>query len=251
MRGVDEWRHGGDDSFSGPLHRRGWVVQERLLSTRTIHYGSKEIFWECLTMDKSEAWPEGILWEWNNNRLYRRPKELFRSILELGAGTKSLLLQADANQDRDQVVIPNLQETEEPSKWKNPSYLFQQTYSNLVHMYTSCTLTFPSDKLPAFSGVIEALQKSSNLTPVAGLWKELLLPNLLWYSVTPKPRPKFPDKHKPPSWSWASVDGSIRFMYPRLYSGDEQNVLGFTFWLAFELEWKVKVHEVMLLPVYI
>ncbi|KAK0612121.1 heterokaryon incompatibility protein-domain-containing protein, partial [Immersiella caudata] len=33
-----------------PLHRRGWVLQERPLSPRTIHFAKSEIFWHCLRM---------------------------------------------------------------------------------------------------------------------------------------------------------------------------------------------------------
>lgn len=30
-----------------PLAQRSWVVQERLLAPRTLHFGSKQVFWEC------------------------------------------------------------------------------------------------------------------------------------------------------------------------------------------------------------
>jgi hypothetical protein len=29
------------------LNTRGWVMQERLLSCRTIHFGANQIYWEC------------------------------------------------------------------------------------------------------------------------------------------------------------------------------------------------------------
>ncbi|KAK7928900.1 HET-domain-containing protein [Apiospora marii] len=31
----------------GPLNRRGWVLQERALSRRTIYYTSTQVYWEC------------------------------------------------------------------------------------------------------------------------------------------------------------------------------------------------------------
>lgn len=31
----------------GPLNRRGWVLQERVLSRRMIHYTSTQVYWEC------------------------------------------------------------------------------------------------------------------------------------------------------------------------------------------------------------
>jgi hypothetical protein len=36
----------GDEFFSWPLHKRGWVVQKRILPLRTLNFGSF-IWWEC------------------------------------------------------------------------------------------------------------------------------------------------------------------------------------------------------------
>jgi hypothetical protein len=32
-----------------PLNQRAWVLQERMLSSRTIHFGSDQVWWSCLT----------------------------------------------------------------------------------------------------------------------------------------------------------------------------------------------------------
>ena len=39
-REVDPFEH-------EPLNKRAWTLQERLLSPRTLHYGSQEMYWEC------------------------------------------------------------------------------------------------------------------------------------------------------------------------------------------------------------
>ncbi|KAF8846453.1 HET-domain-containing protein [Acephala macrosclerotiorum] len=39
-RKVDPFEH-------EPLNKRAWTLQERLLSARTLHYGSQEMYWEC------------------------------------------------------------------------------------------------------------------------------------------------------------------------------------------------------------
>lgn len=54
---------------SGAMLRRAWVFQERLLSTRIIHFTGREIFWECLengwcecgscTFLENKIWPGG------------------------------------------------------------------------------------------------------------------------------------------------------------------------------------------------
>ncbi|KAJ5547270.1 heterokaryon incompatibility protein [Penicillium frequentans] len=41
---IHSWKHEVDDA---PLGKRGWVIQERALSPRTIHFGKTQIAWEC------------------------------------------------------------------------------------------------------------------------------------------------------------------------------------------------------------
>ena len=48
------------------LCQRGWVYQERLLSPRTLHFGSTRIFWECKALGCCESYPSG------------QPEELFQ-----------------------------------------------------------------------------------------------------------------------------------------------------------------------------
>jgi hypothetical protein len=44
----------------GPLDRRAWTLQERMLSTRILSYGTDEIHWECCEAEASERMPEGL-----------------------------------------------------------------------------------------------------------------------------------------------------------------------------------------------
>jgi hypothetical protein len=48
-----------------PLERRGWVVQERFLSQRIIHFTTEQIFWECDEKSACEmflhGYPSGIV----------------------------------------------------------------------------------------------------------------------------------------------------------------------------------------------
>jgi len=43
-----------------PLHQRGWVLQERLLSSRTVHFAKSEIIWHCLQDIGSQSIPTRI-----------------------------------------------------------------------------------------------------------------------------------------------------------------------------------------------
>jgi len=46
--------------FNTPLNSRAWVLQERLLAPRTLHFGPTEIVWECRTKYACGAFPEGV-----------------------------------------------------------------------------------------------------------------------------------------------------------------------------------------------
>ncbi|KAF2810865.1 HET-domain-containing protein, partial [Mytilinidion resinicola] len=53
---LDWWK---DMRKTSPLSKRGWVVQERLLSPRTIHFATP-MFWECRELVACEAYPHGL-----------------------------------------------------------------------------------------------------------------------------------------------------------------------------------------------
>ncbi|KAF8862041.1 HET-domain-containing protein, partial [Acephala macrosclerotiorum] len=43
-----------------PLSTRGWALQERVLPRRTLHFTSREVFWECDELVACETFPDGI-----------------------------------------------------------------------------------------------------------------------------------------------------------------------------------------------
>lgn len=45
---------------NNPLLLRSWVVQERILSKRMVHFSSSQIFWECSLKTASELHPDHI-----------------------------------------------------------------------------------------------------------------------------------------------------------------------------------------------
>ena len=46
---------------SSPLAKRGWVLQERLLAPRTVHFSKSQVFWECNKKVACESFPNGLL----------------------------------------------------------------------------------------------------------------------------------------------------------------------------------------------
>jgi hypothetical protein len=87
----------------------------------------------------------------------------------------------------------------------------------IVTTYAPKHLTFPSDKLPALSGVAGKIQDILGYCYFAGLWKEDLVCGLAWACCETYPKgpmtpihPTINDpEYRAPSWSWASHEGRI------------------------------------------
>ncbi|KAK0124806.1 hypothetical protein ONS96_008687 [Cadophora gregata f. sp. sojae] len=167
---------------NAPLGKRAWVVQERILAPRVVHFSSNQILWECCQERAAE------------------------------------LLPADAvNEDGELKKVapyPATNEAQDPDRiWVH------RNWASLVEKYSSCSLTVQSDKLVAISGLARRVCGQLGLTPqdyIAGLWKSNLIYGLLYRverdsAIIPS---RFSDRA--PSWSWASVYGVITF-FPQDY----------------------------------
>src|SRR5204862_7890562 len=73
--------------------------------------------------------------------------------------------------------------------------------------YTTRQLSIESDRLPAISGIVKQFQRYGMGPYLAGLWKTLLLRQLLW-EVENYQSARRPSAYRAPSWSWASVEGT-------------------------------------------
>ncbi|KAH6844684.1 heterokaryon incompatibility protein-domain-containing protein [Chaetomium sp. MPI-CAGE-AT-0009] len=83
-------------------------------------------------------------------------------------------------------------------------------WAEMLPFYTQRSLSFPTDRLPAISGLARAIQRSTSADYVAGIWLQDLKRSLNW-----KPQDDIgpcPSTYRAPSFSWASIDGGI-FMY--------------------------------------
>jgi hypothetical protein len=73
-----------------------------------------------------------------------------------------------------------------------------------------------SDKLPALSGIIAALQQMVGDTCYAALWKRSFVESLLWQVQIIEPdktRAKRPNQWRAPSWSFASIDSCTHYPF--------------------------------------
>ncbi|VUC32174.1 unnamed protein product [Clonostachys rosea] len=75
---------------------------------------------------------------------------------------------------------------------------------DLICQYTETKLTYPSDRLPALSGIAARQNEITGDKYLAGLWEKDLVPSLLWFSLDATET----TERRAPSWTWASIDGS-------------------------------------------
>lgn len=168
-----------------PLGIRGWVMQERLLSPRTIHFATGQIFWECHCQTDSEIFPTQFSKDIRESDINSHPHP--SRLVKFSTNTAST---------GDLAVAGSL----------------YRTWEKVVQAYTSCKLTLPSDKLPALSGLASRMARHWRIDEtenyLAGLWRDDLQRGLMWrsFSVDGVAHPS-----RAPSWSWAYIDAPIHY----------------------------------------
>jgi hypothetical protein len=155
-----------------PLNQRAWVCQERIISPRTLHFGSEQLFWECRSHSACESLPGGIGPVMEGRRKFGIP------ITAIDHTNENTLQRA---------MFP-------------PSLI----WANVVRTYSRGLLSYEKDKLVAVSGLVKVLQPQFNSQYLAGLWKAWLLFQLLWRAMGNGMRYS---TYVAPTWSWASVNG--------------------------------------------
>jgi hypothetical protein len=219
-----------DPLESAPLSTRGWTLQDRVLSPRTIHYAEDQMFYECESGVRCEdgfVLPESFF---SFNRLLAtqsiRPEQHGRRKGGISFAVGS---------------VPDMKMVREVGGWLS-----------LVKDFSTRRLTVPSDKLPALSGMTSILAQQTGDLYFAGIWATHMYEDLCWrtypqeelrdcdcncgsdsdsgsdshkHKATQFTLSKgkvlgsvsLPSTYRAPSWSWASIDGPIRFM-PLSYS---------------------------------
>ncbi|KAH7335103.1 heterokaryon incompatibility protein-domain-containing protein, partial [Pyrenochaeta sp. MPI-SDFR-AT-0127] len=188
------------DIADSPLLKRGWILQERLLAPRVLHFARKQLFWECKELCASETYPYGLPSAIRRDVLQQGLKENGKdslvkkrplSLLKLASHSFGRLYEVEGVEEIDQ---------EEVKSWYR-----------IVKAYSQTSLTFTSDKLPALSGIAKFFQRTPRNTYLAGIWKAHLPVGLAWYCsswVQEAPLPQ-PEKCRAPTWSWMSIDNPV------------------------------------------
>ncbi|KAK4223937.1 heterokaryon incompatibility protein-domain-containing protein [Podospora fimiseda] len=152
-----------------PLLTRAWAFQERILSKRIIHFHREEMVFEC-----------------NHFRVCECGQML------------SLKIRGDFNNGQSPKAIlgmASVGELHETKLWG--------TWEWIVKGYSQLYLTVERDRLPGLAGLARHLSELMNQTYMAGLWKDALPRQLMWFVLyTDTVTRRAQDA---PTWSWASI----------------------------------------------
>ncbi|RFN46296.1 het-domain-containing protein [Fusarium flagelliforme] len=182
-----------DQSYIYPLSTRAWCYQEGRLARRIVHFSVDEVSYDCIDGVECHCGyygPSGH--KYGVNSWYK--------------------------------TLPDSACTmeEKHTLWRNT-----------VTMYSERNLTFMADRFPAISALAKQFHRpvtnsveaenSSIKTPsnfrdislgdyVAGFWSKFLMGDLFWYAdYSPGVRKSTASTYVAPTWSWASVSGSVNW----------------------------------------
>jgi hypothetical protein len=182
--------------LGAPLSLRAWCLQESILPRRILYFGAAQLYWGCSQGFQSA---DGI----PGPDLFPRH----------GSGPPCLASALRDAEHQPSLILP----------FPTPHLqTILRRYHLLVSAYSRRTLTFPSDKLPAMSGLAQRVHPRVGGESVAGLWTVDFKGGLLWSRAVGgslelgagvKGKGTGKAVFRAPSWSWAAVDGAVQFAF--------------------------------------
>ncbi|KAK7990473.1 HET-domain-containing protein [Apiospora arundinis] len=181
--------HGNEFLPRSLLDKRGWCLQENLLSRRILHFGQTELSWQCREMECCEC-----------------TRDVRSSVPEEEAQKDESMLFDD-----DMITMKNklLGGVDMAKNWLK-----------IVENFTWRHLGEHTDRLPALEGVARAMMARGHLPEsdyLAGLWRSHISSELAWFvkpltdDYTPVKYSKSRRVEGVPTWSWGSVTGAVWF----------------------------------------
>ncbi|KAH8685274.1 heterokaryon incompatibility protein-domain-containing protein [Ilyonectria robusta] len=175
---------------TAPLNSRGWTYQEYALSPRVLHCAEGEWWWDSISSP-------GI-----HRESSTEPQRWYTGPISIS--------------------WPDSRSLYDVKPRTHPPIQGALIWDRFVSQYNQRALTKRRDKMVAFGAVTEIFGRVYNLPVgeqneyVAGLWKSYLPLGLQWtvaeraerYTIQPGEED---EKYVIPSWSWASVNGLVRF----------------------------------------
>ncbi|KAG5658083.1 hypothetical protein KAF25_007034 [Fusarium avenaceum] len=160
-----------------PLDKRGWTLQEYMLSSRMLIFSDYQLLWQCQEVELRSVTGNSAGVEYQQH-LESLPWAAF---------------------DDEGEPLYGTHESEKLYLWKT-----------IIIQYTGRDLRFATDRLNAVNGVITELKKVWRDSHIYGHWERWFVELLAW-SVPESGRQEQRNLERAPSWSWVSVDGKIEF----------------------------------------
>lgn len=234
-----------------PVNKRAWVLQERLLAPRVLHFCNGRIAWECRHFTRAEGHPTGLRkFRVEGGRIL--PEVPIKGLDPATHGSELRKIRLRGSPEPDMHLVSS------GSEGAGDLCAFE-LWARVVETYSRLSLTNGTDKLIALAGIAELVSTQvlgTEARPamyVAGLWKRHLESQLLW-KVEPvfrrkdrtflhpsrRPRDDLSSgrgySYRAPSFSWASVDaeegngivyGEVtdRDLLIELYEGEDSVVI--------------------------
>ncbi|KAL8851474.1 MAG: hypothetical protein Q9221_003574, partial [Calogaya cf. arnoldii] len=174
---IGEWEHGElfiqssrlrirqyeylDRVVPKPLLERGWVLQERFLSPRTLYYGPWQLMWEYGERSASEAKPR------------------ITSVYSTEATLKKRFRDMKRLPDLDLIIPYYMRELQSFYAMSELRSVYD-IWTEIRNIYWSSQLTRHSDIIIAINGITTSMEQQTGVHFAFGLLKELILYELLW-----------------------------------------------------------------------
>jgi hypothetical protein len=175
-KGLGSINQHGEIFRKFPIHQRGWILQERLLSQRILYMTNNQMYWQCRSFCESE---DGVLFK------HRRDRFTTVSHSEMHVPLESF----QQLRNKEELAL---------------------TWYRWMSEYQSRKLTYQSDGLPALAGIVRLYQSLTKDKPVIGLWEHDLHLHLGWAVFGHGQLTANEHDSQVPSWTWASVRHSAR-----------------------------------------
>lgn len=202
---VQDFSEVEDDAY--PINTRAWTMQEHLLAPRLLVFGPTRVRMVCLSKTRFDGG-------------FTLPAELrqagmpYLGFSTLFAAKYGVISDAHRNSSvndflsRTSLMKPGLKyEGSGGDQLKE----FARHWGNIVEAYTSRSLGFPSDRLPAISGIAKVVHRPELGDYLAGLYTTDLHAQLVWRRAEKQAPLTRPNEYRANSWSWAAIDGTVEF----------------------------------------
>ncbi|KAH9475660.1 hypothetical protein JR316_0011219 [Psilocybe cubensis] len=174
---FDKW----SDYFPAmePVNERAWCLQEYAMSPRSLVFTYHTVQFHCITGGAQNV---GGSYNSHPDREDLLPQNFFFSDFVKTSGM--------------------------PVRGSQEWVSVRRAWNAVLREYTRRSITNAEDTFVAFAGIAQVFQTVLGGDYLAGLWRNTLLSDLLWFKFADMDmaRPKI---YRAPSWSWASVEGAI------------------------------------------